>query len=391
MKWKRICARLHTWLGLFSGGVVTVVCLTGALYAFKDEIEAATQPWRRVQLSEATGRSGQLSEASMLLPSEILKQVEATGLYTEGYQPVALTYGEATDAIRIDLAGPEGGRASLWADPYRGDIRKLIRKEAGAFDFFGFILDGHRRLWLPPAIGKPLVGGCVLVFMIVLATGLVVWWPKVWTRERLRRFFRIQWKGGSRRLIFDLHAVLGMYAALVLLLLAATGLVWSFDWYSRGVYRLTGGKELKAYQLPVSDTASVSRMAATEAAFPIDRLYDLLRREEPRATEFYLVIPQRREDVARVSIVHRRGSYYRTDNRFFDRYSLQELVGEGPYAGRYRKASWPDRIRRMNLELHDGRIAGWPGKLAVCLASLIGVSLPLTGYLLWWNKRKGKR
>lgn len=435
MGWKHICVRLHTWLGLLSGGVITLVCLTGALYAFKDEIEAATQPWRRVQLpataaqtgqdkrpgeaekhprlygqpseatsepglygqsSEAAGQSGrpqeatsepgqakQSLEASPLLPSDILNALEATGLHAEGYHPLALTYGEAADAIRIDLAGPEGAVASVWADPYGGEILKLTRKEAGDFDFFRFILNGHRRLWLPPAIGKPLVGSCVLIFMIVLATGLIVWWPKAWTRDRLRRFFRIERHRGSHRLIFDLHAVLGTYAALVLLLLGATGLVWSFDWYSRGVYRLTGGKELKAYKLPVSDTTALGRLPAAATAFPIDRLYRQLRREEPEATEFYIVIPRRPEDVARASIVHRRRSYYRTDNRFFDRYTLQELTGEGPYAGPYRQASLPDRIRRMNLELHDGRIAGWPGKLAV--------SLPLTGYLLWWNKRKNKR
>lgn len=376
MAWKQICIRLHKWLGLISGGVVCIICLTGAMYAFKDEMEAAAEPWRFVQPLDK----------AVLPPSEILHRVE---MVAEGFRPSAVTYGGAADAIRVDLSGSEGRQASVWVDPYRGEIRKIIRKEARDFDFFRFILDGHRSLWLPPALGKPLVGSCVLVFMVVLATGLVIWWPKVWTRDRLRRLFRIKRDGGSRRLIFDLHVVLGMYAALVLLFLAATGLVWSFGWYSRGVYRLTGGKELKAYKLPVSDTTTAGRRS--EAVFPFDRLYDRLRQEEPEATEFYFVIPERPEDVARVSIVHKPRSYYRTDNRFFDRYTLQELDGEGPYAGRYREAPLPDRIRRMNLDLHDGRIAGWPGKWLVCLAAWTGATLPPTGYLIWWNKRKSKR
>lgn len=386
MAWKRICRRLHKWLGLVSGGVVVIVCLTGSLYAFKDEIEAATQPWRFVQ----PGKEAPLP------PSEILRRVEPLG---EGLRPFALTYGEVGDAIRVDLTGPGGEQAIVWLHPYDGHLLKLVRKEAGDFDFFRFILDGHRRLWLPPAVGRPLVGSCVLLFLLVLITGLVVWWPKVWTRDRLRRLFRIQRNGGGRRLLFDLHVVLGMYAALVLILLAATGLVWSFGWYSRGVYRLTGGGQLKAYKLPVSDTTAVKQASGRPGepvdelmgVFPVDRLYHRLRAEEPEATGFYIVMPRRPEDVCRVSIVHRRGSYYQTDNRFFDRYSLNELSGEGPYAGRYRTAPLPDRIRRMNLELHDGRIAGWPGKLIVCLAALVGASLPVTGYLIWWNKRKGKR
>ena len=31
--------------------------------------------------------------------------------------------------------------------------------------------------------------------------------------------------------MFDLHSVLGLYAALILLVCALTGLMWSFQWY----------------------------------------------------------------------------------------------------------------------------------------------------------------
>lgn len=409
MTFKQISIRLHKWLGLFSGGVVCVVCLTGALYAFKEEIEAVSEPWRFVSAAPLPSTSSALPPARpapspslhlgphlpapptsrpVLPPSEIFKQIEPL---PEAWRPYALTYGEATDAVRVDLTAPEGKQGIVWIDPYEGTVLKRIEKEAGDFDFFRFVLDGHRRLWLPPAIGKPLVGSCVLVFLVVLLSGCVIWWPKVWTRERLRRLFRIKCDGGTRRLLFDAHMVVGVYAVVVLVGLAATGLVWSFDWYSRGVYRLTGGKELKAYKLPVSDTTAMERSDARGTAFPLDKLYHRLREEEPVATGFYFVMPQRPEDVCRVSIVHKRNSYYRTDNRFFDRYSLEELSGEGPYAGRYQAAPLPDRLRRMNLEWHDGRIAGWPGKLVVCLAALAGASLPVSGYWIWWKKRKGKR
>lgn len=414
MTFKQISIRLHKWLGLFSGGVVCVVCLTGALYAFKEEIEAVSEPWRFVsavplpptypallptspppahpasspRLPSAPRPPAPPTSRPPLPPSEIFKRIEPL---PQAWRPYALTYGEATDAVRVDLTAPGGKQGIVWIDPYEGTVLKRIEKEAGDFDFFRFVLEGHRRLWLPPAIGKPLVGSCVLVFLVVLLSGCVVWWPKVWTRERLRRYFRIKCDGGMRRLLFDAHVVVGLYAGVVLIGLAATGLVWSFGWYSRGVYRLTGGKELKAYRLPMSDTTAMERSDAPIAAFPLDKLYHRLREEEPAATGFYFVMPQRPEDVCRVSIVHKRNSYYRTDNRFFDRYSLEELSGEGPYAGRYRTAPPPDRLRRMNLELHDGRIAGWPGKLVVCLAALAGASLPVSGYWIWGKKRKGKR
>lgn len=45
---RKACAKLHLWLGLLSGIVVFIVCITGCMYAFKDEITDATQPWRFV-------------------------------------------------------------------------------------------------------------------------------------------------------------------------------------------------------------------------------------------------------------------------------------------------------------------------------------------------------
>ena len=49
---RKACAKLHLWLGLLSGIVVFIVCITGCLYAFKDEITDAMQPWRFVDPQE---------------------------------------------------------------------------------------------------------------------------------------------------------------------------------------------------------------------------------------------------------------------------------------------------------------------------------------------------
>ena len=163
------------------------------------------------------------------------------------------------------------------------------------------------------------------------------------------------------------------------------GLIFSLNWFSRGVYSITsGGEELKPYVLPVSDTLQVVNRVTN----PLDRLYTQLRLEEPAAKTFYFALPGQADGVYRVSVVHKRGSYYRTDNLFFDRYTLVSLKGAGPYAGKYTEASPADKFRRMNLEIHDGRIWGLPGKIIMFLASLTGASLPVTGFIIWYRKRR---
>ena len=123
-------------------------------------------------------------------------------------------------------------------------------------------------------------------------------------------------------------------------------------------------------------------------ADPLDKLYVELRAEEPDATTFYFALPSNNDGVVRVSIVHQRGSYYKTDNLFFDQYTLKPLEGSGPYAGKYTEASGADKFRRMNLEIHDGRILGIWGKIIVFTAGLIGASLPVTGFIIWFRRRK---
>ncbi len=42
----------------------------------------------------------------------------------------------------------------------------------------------------------------------------------------------------------------------------------------------------------------------------------------------------------------------------------------------------------MNYDIHTGAILSLPGKILAFCASLICASLPITGFLLWWGRRK---
>jgi uncharacterized iron-regulated membrane protein len=53
-------------------------------------------------------------------------------------------------------------------------------------------------------------------------------------------------------------------------------------------------------------------------------------------------------------------------------------------------ADLPDKIRRMNYDIHVGAIGGLPGKIIAFFASFIAATLPVTGIAMWWNKQKEK-
>ena len=373
---KKIYRKLHLWLGLLSGIVVFTVCITGCLYAFKDEINNLRQPYKFIEAQEVP----------MMQPHKLIAIAEErTGIPAASIG--AITYGEKTDAVKLDYFSKDGS-SEVYVNPYSGEIIKVVTKKPGEFDFFRFVLTGHRTLWLPRSVGKPIIGFGVLFFVVTLITGVAIWLPKKWNKKTAKNSLTIKLKGPWHRLNWKLHTVLGAYAFIVLLACSLTGLVWSFGWFSKSLYYVTsGGEELKPYRMPQSDTTRVD----LALSFPLDSLYQHLTKAEPAATSYYYAMPRNEKGVIRVSVVHKRGSYYRTDNLFFDQYTLQPLQGQGPYAGRYTEASAADKLRRMNLEIHDGRILGLPGRIIVFIGSLVGASLPVTGFIIWFRKQRNKK
>ena len=73
-----------------------------------------------------------------------------------------------------------------------------------------------------------------------------MWIPAKMNKKALKAGLKIKWKAPFSRVNYDLHNVLGFYTALVALLIALTGLTWSFSWFAKGYYGvITGGKEFR--------------------------------------------------------------------------------------------------------------------------------------------------
>ena len=365
---------LHLWLGLLTGVVVFIVCITGCLYVFKDEITDLREPYRFVAAQDK----------AFLPTSQLLEIANKTSKKSD---PSSISLNGKEEATIVTYGSKHGNITSVYINPYDGTVLNTYIKKKGDFEFFYFVIRGHKFLWLPREIGKPVVSYSVLIFAITLITGIILWWPRKWNRQTIKRGFILKLKGSFSKINFNLHKVAGFYAAIFLLIMAITGLIKNLDWFSEFVYYATsGGEKLVPYKSPKSDTITIT----LNALHPIDILSNKLLKEEPDAKSFYFSLPKKKEDTYRVSVVHERNSYYKQDNLFFDQYSLEPLEGTGTYAGKYTEASAADNLRRMNLDIHTGKILGLPGKIIAFLASLIGASLPISGVIIWIKRIRKK-
>ncbi|MDR1102945.1 MAG: PepSY domain-containing protein [Tannerella sp.] len=377
---KRVIRKIHLCLGIVSGGIVSVICLTGAIWA--------------LHIHGWVGSGDPLIPAqdpSLLLRPSALAAMAKDGL--DGRLPSYITYTKDRPAW-AGIYG-RGERTVVMIDPYSGEPLKrtsFSMNSAGGqpFDFWMFIRRGHQSLWLPRAIGRPLINYGTLTFVVVLISGIILWIPK--TKKAAQHRLRFKWKRstGVKRKIFDFHAIAGIYASVFLLLMGLTGMVWGLDWYAKSLYLIAGGGKDVPANTEKSDPAGVH--PAIDPMPATDSVFEIILRRYPDAASFYINCPDTADpaSVIRATVYPDRGVYYNRDVYVFDRYSLQEIEPAGIYGGRYRDVNFPARLFRSIYDLHTGAFWGTPGKILYVVAALTGATFPFTGAYMWYKRRKRK-
>jgi uncharacterized iron-regulated membrane protein len=379
---RRLVYTAHLWLGLTSGLVVFLVGLTGALYVFEREIrELYLRSYTRISPPGVAQR----------LPVSMLQQRAAAALAAAvGTRPTPdnswIVLSARRDRTALYSAYWKAPRAwyEVYVDPYRGGVLAVRDHH---WDPLNVVLRLHRSLLLPEAIGRWIVGIAVLVCVVLLVTGLVLWCPRrpgdLREAGALRQRLTIRWRGRRPRVIYDLHRVLGFYAVLAALIIALTGLVWSFRWMDRAVYWVaTGGGTPSEPPAPRSTPTDARGFLAPH---PADHALAAVVREFPDAVRYEVIFPSTADGVIQACANPEEATYYRIDCLWFDQYSGHRVNAE-----LYRDTNAGEMLRAMNYDIHVGQILGLPGRVLACAASLIVASLPVTGMLMWW-RRGGRR
>ena len=253
---KKFWHKLHLWVSIPFGLVIAIICFTGALLVFEDEVTYLCAG--DVTSVEPAGEVMSIDDIVAVVEPTLADGAEVTGVVVSSSQD---------KAYELTLSKPR--KASVYVNQYTGEI--LGPKER--LPFFAVVFRLHR--WLldtnpdDGAIfwGRIIVGTSTLLFVVILLTGVVIWWPR--NRKMLKNRLQIAVKKGKNRFWYDLHVAGGIYTVLFLLVMALTGLTWSFEWYRDGLYDLFGAEETNKSRVSAVDKADVTEAAPDGAVVAV--------------------------------------------------------------------------------------------------------------------------
>lgn len=438
---KKIFRKIHLWLSIPFGLIITLICFSGAMLVFENEVNELTLHdlyYVETIKEESVPIDKLLEKVATTLPDS----VSVTGVSISS---------DPECTYQVNLSKPR--RASLYVDQYTGEIKG--KNERGSFFMFMFRM--HR--WLLDSMnpgnegifwGKIIVGVSTLLFVFVLVSGIVIWWPR--TRKALKNSLKISATKGWRRFWYDLHVAGGMYALIFLLAMALTGLTWSFPWYRTAFYKVFGvemqqrvaqGHEQKsntqkedvrlAYQEKKKEGNSTrggergerpegqrsgrvrgkrshngEEQAGNRGAmeYPREKADSEERSEYDHSDmysvtspfaywqEVYNTLSRQHPEYKQISLSS--GTASVSFNRFgnqrgADRYSFNTDNGEFTETNLYQDQDKSGKIRGWIYSVHVGSWGGMFTRILTFIAALVGAALPLTGYYLWIRKLINRR
>lgn len=357
----RICwLTAHRWLGLTAGLLFVLLGLTGSLLVFDHAIDE----WLNPDLLISRGDAPQAAIADIIAAAED-SRTGGTGSALSVTVPRVpngvwtVWFAEGTDdaplfaAVHVDPCGPRVTGSRIWGR-----------------DLMSWIYRLHFQL-VAGTTGAVIVGVIGIVMLVSVVSGLLLWWP-LW-RHSWRSAFAIR---QGRRFLWDVHKSVGAVTAVVLLVIAFTGVYMEFPSVFHDAVA------------PVSETTSspdnlTSRSPESPQRISVDRALEIARASFPDA-RFDHLHPHDEHGVIEVAFrqPHEVQRSYGRTQVFLDGHTGEVLTVYSPD-----DFTAADAFFAWQFPLHNGEAFGLAGRWVVFASGLTPAVLYVTGVMLWWRRR----
>jgi uncharacterized iron-regulated membrane protein len=385
LSFRKIVNTLHLWVGVPCALVLFIVCLTGTLYVFQKEITRWIDS-DQYKLASTTGPGMQVDS--------LIATVESG---YPGLKATIIQMPEKNDeAWLLTLAPPAKKDAGaekadikkrtrlLIVNPYTGSIQGDAKTRT--YQFFEKVIELHRWLLLDHKIGAVITGTSALLFVLLEITGLMLWLPpklKSWKKWNLwKPGFSVKFKANWKRVNHDLHKTLGFYTFFIITILGLTGPYFGFEWYKNGVIQLMGATPVKK-EMVMKDKDSKK---AGGSSVSLDSVIAHSNRILAYDGDIRINLPKASQGA--ITVLKVRTGFFAS--AAVDRIEFGAGADKATRIDRFADRSTGEKIISLMRSIHTGEIFGTFSKIIYLLACLIATSLPVTGVIIWLNKKKKK-
>lgn len=349
---RKLLLNLHLYGALFIGLFVVLIGVTGSIMVFEERWDRLLNP--KLFRVQPQGRplpvSGLFAAAAKAYPGQRINTIRLPK--------------DETDSAEFGVRGPK----QVFMNPYTG----AILGERNPKTVLSTIHMLHLRLNMGEN-GGTIVAAVTAVLLFLVVSGIYLWWPQK------RR--KIKWNAASSwRLNFDIHNVVGVYAALFLFLLGCTGIVIHY------------GNDLEDYLHRLSGTAKIGRNApsvAKKGAGPItsDQALEIAVSAMPGTKALSVSLPPNPKASYLVALRHPED--LTPGGRSW--VNIDQYSGKVVNFQDSRTVPIGTRAIIINRAIHTGDLFGMVTKVLVCVSSLMLITQAITGYFMWWKKLRVKQ
>ena len=385
---KKALRKIHLWLSVPTGIIITLVCFSGAMLVFEKEITEAIKP-ELYFVKEAKGEPIPMQQLMEKVEETLPDSVSISGV---------TVFADSTRTYQVSLSKPR--RASIYVNQYTGEVTGRSER----LPFFNTMFHLHR--WLlgsSMGVGKLLTGICTLVLVFILITGILMWLTN--RNKPLKASLAIHVTKGWGRFWHDLHVAGGIYTTIFLLAMALTGLTWSFSWYRTGFYACFGveSSEKGGAHGEGGNSHGEGRGSRGEGRYTHGDGRNNHEGKRGEGRGFHRRSPYRHWDDVLNEVALKNPGYQqitlkpevaevvpegRLSMRAADKYSYDRRSGEITDVQLYSAGKKDTKVRSGVYMVHTGSWGGIITRILNFLAAFIGATLPLTGYWLWFRRKR---
>ncbi|WP_159914896.1 PepSY domain-containing protein [Pantoea sp. 18069] len=357
---RQLWLRTHRWAALGIGWILILSGLTGALLVAAQPLDRWLHPaFFKAPGHEAAGASVALEQVLLPLRAEFGPQTSFT------LRPAR----ESTDTLWVLVRGPWNG--TVYFDPVSGREQGRRGETQG---FVNTLFKLHSSLLLQ-GTGKAILAWVALVYLLLLVTGLILWWPRRWPPS-----WKVELGRGVLRALFDLHRVGGVVMGLVIAVSVASGAYMAWRPLGGAITWMSGATPVKPPSVPKASTPPGQPRT-------LDTLVAKAREQFPGTPVGYIQVPAQADRPVRIRLMlpddpHPNG---------LTSVWLHPVTGDVLAVHRWNALDPGARAVAVIYPLHTGVLGGLWLELVFAVSGLILGMLGITGIWLWWRRRKARQ